>query len=674
MPSLVVDIQAKFAQFEQSLKRIEGSAESTASRISGAFTSVQTVLAGLGAGVAVAGLVNFAKAGIDAAASLEDLSEKTTLSVEFLSQLQVVTARTGDSLESVAQNAGRFARSVAEARAGNSELVEAFRAVGISVNDLRTQNVDALFTTFATAIANAKDPTDALGVAVRIAGKSAADAVPFYKELAERGIGLATTTTEQAAAAAKLQDEFRTLTSETEKFRRELTNFVVPILADLIRGFNTLRQLNLGEIFRLSLSGVNTENAARSLEEIDKQLEKLRSRQVPLGEVDLLPPNVRAAARAGDEAIKRLEAQRVAIQKLIFADANARPGPGPSVDRPDVRLPSAAPAAGGGRSARDEEAEAIKKLEALAAEKRVSEELRRIAEGERAETEFQLAADKQVIEFNEILLRGELERERIGIALSEQAERERAAQIAAAEAIKDKLDPTRAYERELQKIAALEEAGRLSPGQAVAAVRRVSEEFKRANEETKAGSDIARDLGLTFTSAFENAVAGSKSFRDILKGIESDLLRLGTRKFVTEPLLGGLEKILGTGASGGGIDFGGILGRAGSALGGFFGFANGGAFGPGGVQAFASGGVVSRPTLFPFASGGTLRTGLMGEAGPEAIMPLRRGRDGKLGVAGGGAPINVVINAQDVNSFRGSEAQIAATMAGVLSRAQRRNG
>jgi hypothetical protein len=666
MPSLVVDIQAKFAQFEQSLKRIEGSAESTASRISGAFTSVQTVLAGLGAGVAVAGLVNFTKAGIDAAASLEDLSEKATLSVEFLSQLQVVTARTGDSLESVAQNAGRFARSVAEARAGNSELVEAFRAVGISVNDLRSQNVDALFMTFATAIANAKDPTDALGVAVRIAGKSAEDAVPFYKELAERGLGLATTTTEQAAAAAKLQDEFRTLTSETEKFRRELTNFVVPILADLIRGFNTLRQLNIGEIFRLSLSGVNTENAARSLEEIDKQLEKLRSRQVPLGEVDLLPPNVRAAARAGDEAIKRLEAQRVAIQKLIFADANARPGPGPSVDRPDVRLPSAAPAASAGRGA-GRSGPTAEDLAAAAA-------LKRITEQDRAESEFQLAADKEIAQFNEILLRGELERERIGIALSEQAERERAAQIAAADAIKDKLDPTRAYARELEKIAALEEQGLLTQRESVEAVRRVSEEFKRANDETKAGSDVARDLGLTFTSAFENAVAGSKSFRDILKGIESDLLRLGTRKFVTEPLLEGLEGILGTGAAGGGIDFGGILGRAGSAIGGFLGFANGGAFGPGGVQAFASGGIVSRPTLFPFASGGTLRTGLMGEAGPEAIMPLRRGRDGKLGVAGGGAPINVVINAQDVNSFRGSEAQIAATMAGVLSRAQRRNG
>jgi phage-related minor tail protein len=74
------------------------------------------------------------------------------------------------------------------------------------------------------------------------------------------------------------------------------------------------------------------------------------------------------------------------------------------------------------------------------------------------------------------------------------------------------------------------------------------------------------------------------------------------------------------------------------------GFANGGAF---------SNSIVSSPTLFKFADGGTMRTGLMGEAGPEAIMPLKRGADGSLGVqanglreamnqdraAGGGTPV-----------------------------------
>jgi len=77
----------------------------------------------------------------------------------------------------------------------------------------------------------------------------------------------------------------------------------------------------------------------------------------------------------------------------------------------------------------------------------------------------------------------------------------------------------------------------------------------------------------------------------------------------------------------------------------FFGFpfADGGAFSGGSqIQAYADGGVVGSPTLFPMAGG---KTGLMGEAGPEAIMPLKRGANGKLGVQmEGGGGDNVVIN------------------------------
>jgi tape measure domain-containing protein len=61
------------------------------------------------------------------------------------------------------------------------------------------------------------------------------------------------------------------------------------------------------------------------------------------------------------------------------------------------------------------------------------------------------------------------------------------------------------------------------------------------------------------------------------------------------------------------------------------GFAKGGAF-SGGMRRFATGGIVNGPTLFPFADGGAMQMGLMGEAGPEAIMPLQRGADGALGV------------------------------------------
>lgn len=73
----------------------------------------------------------------------------------------------------------------------------------------------------------------------------------------------------------------------------------------------------------------------------------------------------------------------------------------------------------------------------------------------------------------------------------------------------------------------------------------------------------------------------------------------------------------------------------------FFGFADGGVFSNGNVVPFANGGVVGGPTVFPMAGG---KTGLMGEAGPEAIMPLKRGKDGKLGVSVDGQSDTVVVN------------------------------
>lgn len=86
----------------------------------------------------------------------------------------------------------------------------------------------------------------------------------------------------------------------------------------------------------------------------------------------------------------------------------------------------------------------------------------------------------------------------------------------------------------------------------------------------------------------------------------------------------------------------------------------GNVFNSAGVTPFANGGVVvGGPTIFPFANG----IGLMGEAGPEAIMPLARGADGKLGVsaANGNSAPNVIIN-----NYSGQEATASSDSAGNL--------
>ena len=106
-------------------------------------------------------------------------------------------------------------------------------------------------------------------------------------------------------------------------------------------------------------------------------------------------------------------------------------------------------------------------------------------------------------------------------------------------------------------------------------------------------------------------------------------------------------------------------------LGGLMPFEKGGAFVQGRVMPFAKGGVVAQATTFPMRGA----TGLMGEAGPEAIMPLARGADGRLGVqaAGSARPVTVVMNitTPDVQGFQRSQTQIAAQAQRMLARGQR---
>jgi hypothetical protein len=117
---------------------------------------------------------------------------------------------------------------------------------------------------------------------------------------------------------------------------------------------------------------------------------------------------------------------------------------------------------------------------------------------------------------------------------------------------------------------------------------------------------------------------------------------------------------------------GAIAGGLNSVLSGVSLFENGGSFSQGRTMPIAGGGVANRPTAFPMRGG----AGLMGEAGPEAIMPLSRGADGKLGVRMEGqarAPVTVVMNIStpDAQGFRRSQSQIASEMGRALGRGQR---
>lgn len=122
---------------------------------------------------------------------------------------------------------------------------------------------------------------------------------------------------------------------------------------------------------------------------------------------------------------------------------------------------------------------------------------------------------------------------------------------------------------------------------------------------------------------------GTFSFRQFALSVVEEVTRMVTRLLILAPLMQFIQSLL----PGGGIGANFPTGAKALSTGKLF---------PGGV--FANGGIVNSPTLFKFANGGAGRLGLMGEAGPEAILPLRRGADGKLGVAGGGGGTNITVN------------------------------
>lgn len=171
--------------------------------------------------------------------------------------------------------------------------------------------------------------------------------------------------------------------------------------------------------------------------------------------------------------------------------------------------------------------------------------------------------------------------------------------------------------------------------------------FQKALQSLERLSD---SFGAQLTGAMKSAVVSGRELDDILRRIGLNLAGMALQQGLKP-----LQSLAGSLFSG--------------MLGGILPFAKGGV--TGNVVPFASGGVVSQPTYFP--SGGNI--GLMGEAGAEAILPLRRSADGSLGVAapGGAGAVNVVFNvtAQDAASFRKSEAQITGMLARAVSRGAR---
>jgi lambda family phage tail tape measure protein len=255
-----------------------------------------------------------------------------------------------------------------------------------------------------------------------------------------------------------------------------------------------------------------------------------------------------------------------------------------------------------------------------------------------------------------------------------------------AQTIIEEIEPREKLNKQLADYNALLAEGLLTQGQYAKAVKATQEKIDLLSDSFASGIkvglvDYADSIGTNaeraqqaVTNAFkgmENALVsftttGKLNFRNFAMGIIEDIVRIQIQSNITRPLAMGLSSLFsvagaaaGSGAGAGGTgryEFGGAA-------------ANGMAFDLSRPMPFANGDIFTKPVLFPMAGN---KAGVMGEAGAEAIMPLKRMPGGKLGVqadgGGGGSTINQTINVNVSASGGGSDPATAKLLAAEIGR------
>lgn len=619
--------QRAFGEIQRSMRDVEGSA-----------SSLRNAMLGLGTGLSLAGLVSFAKSGIDAADNLNKLAQKVGVSVESLSAFQYAAKLSDVSAEQLATGLTRLARAASDAQAGTGESAEAFRALGIAVTNSSGQlkGTEDLLLDVAEQFAGIEDGAGKTALAMRLFGRAGADLIPLlnqgrsgFAELraeAERlGVVISSNT---AKAAEEFNDNLTRLSSGAEALKIQLANELLPTLNRFVSELLEGNRVSGGFVESLRLFG--TINPFRTLADNIKstreELERLQRVQA-IGATD---PNSRFQDRSGlaadiDREKKRLEflkfqqrQEALALGAGIDRDERQRFG-GVAGGRP---APALGGRAGGGGAADTRAANALKQLEdeILKAQEltRTEEVLAAIEAGR-----YGKLTEAQRTRLVNLAAEVDLQRENARVqkeadaALADstkqqdartRAEAERLNQLA--QSYRDLADPLDKFRRQLAEVEDLLARGLLTQDQALELQFKINVDMDEALQDidgfkntVRDTNNEAREIGLIFQSAASDAIRDWQGVGNLIRSIGQDIAQLILKKTVTEP-----------------------LGNA--------------------INEFASG-TISNLFGGARASGGPVTGGkayLVGEEGPELFVPGSSGRIVPNGAMNSGPVINQVIH------------------------------
>jgi len=643
---ITVDFNANVSRFTSGIDKATNDLSRFQSNADRTSKNINNILANIGVGLSAGGLVAFTTSVIDGLDKLNDLSKTTGIAVGTLSGLAFAAKQSGADLDSVSSAVAKLSVNIGKSGAE-------FRALGVTAKD----PLEA-FIQMADVLVAIKDPQERAAIANAAFGKSWETIIPLLLEggaairsMTSEGEKASGVTKEMAEAADKFNDQLNGM-------KTRLGGVAVTITGDLLPAFNTLlgkvqAASQVGGLFSfLTTSNSEEANAQATIDSLKTKVDSMKKLRDELSAPTLankinnspllafFSPALSGDLQTVNAQIAATESKITYLQQLIkntTAEANqvtATPK-APSQASIATFLGNDGP---GKKAAAD----------ALAASKKAADEQAKIF---KAGLDFETKQKEQ-------FYAGQLK-----AATDAQAALD--SLMSEGKSLSESVDPIIKRNDELARYVTLLDAGAIS--QDVfnkAATRSINDAESKLKGTVEDMSSILigfqSNMQSTLGTGLYNMMKGNfdnigSAFADMLERMVSNALaaQLSSKIFGSDGggsfLKASLSIFSSLASLGGGakVPSGSQLGS--SNFGQFLWPSAKGSYFDGSVARFAMGDIFNSPTAFRFASGGALHNGIMGEAGPEAIMPLKRGSDGKLGVSGGGEKGVVINNNQVIN-------------------------
>ena len=243
--TLTVDLVAKVGGFERGMGQAERTAKKRAAEIE---KTAKRIGLAVGAAFSAAGAIAAAgiKRAIDAADAIDNMSQRTGISVEALSRLEVAAKLSDTSIESLQKAIVKLSQAQLEAQKGTADQVALFEAFGLGIEDLNSMSPDMVLKKVADGFQNIEDPGQKAALAMRLFGKAGVELIPLLNEGSE---GLEkfddlsdqlgnTLSKETAVAAAEFNDKIDILQIGLDGVFRKAAGDLLPTLNALAEKFN----------------------------------------------------------------------------------------------------------------------------------------------------------------------------------------------------------------------------------------------------------------------------------------------------------------------------------------------------------------------------------------------------------------------------------------------------